>query len=66
MRIIYVSAVTRHPQPPDPRDASRPATVARTLDSRELLCGEPEVRILHEGREYRLRVTRQRKLILTT
>jgi hemin uptake protein HemP len=66
MRIIYILAVSDSPQPPDPRDASRPAAIARTLDSRDLLRGESEVRIQHEGREYRLRVTRQRKLILTT
>lgn len=58
--------MTRNPTPPDPRDNGRPPAAARTLDSRDLLRGEPELRILHEGREYRLRVTRQRKLILTT
>jgi hemin uptake protein HemP len=36
-----------------------------TLDSAALFAGRSEVRLLHRGQEYRLRVTRQGKLILT-
>ena len=43
---------------------SRPAAV-RTLRSRELFGDSREIRILHEGVEYRLRRTRYEKLILT-
>ncbi|MDR3386568.1 MAG: hemin uptake protein HemP [Rudaea sp.] len=38
---------------------------ARQIDSRDLLAGAPEVRIVHNGQEYRLRQTRNGKLILT-
>jgi hemin uptake protein HemP len=42
-----------------------PLMAARTLDSRKLFNGEQEIRIVHEGQEYRLRMTRNSKLILT-
>lgn len=42
-----------------------PLTAPRTLDSRKLFDGEQEIRIVHEGQEYRLRTTRNSKLILT-
>jgi len=35
------------------------------ITSEELLRGGKELVILHEGQEYHLRVTRQKKLILT-
>lgn len=35
------------------------------LDSRELFHGGNEVVIVHKGEEYRLRITRNEKLILT-
>lgn len=37
----------------------------RAFDSDELFQGCKEIRISHEGREYRLRVTRLNKLIMT-
>lgn len=46
----------------------RPATlpaVPRALRSRDLFGSAREIRILHEGVEYRLRRTRYEKLILT-
>jgi hemin uptake protein HemP len=46
------------------REAST-GTTPRRLDSRELFRGGREVRIGHEGVEYRLRRTRHEKLILT-
>jgi hemin uptake protein HemP len=36
-----------------------------TFDTASLFAGRNEVRLLHRGQEYRLRVTRQGKLILT-
>lgn len=47
--------------PPD----SRPISGRRTIASDELFGGETEVLILHNGEQYRLRITRQDKLILT-
>ena len=35
------------------------------LDSANLFNGQDEVRLIHRGQEYRLRITRQGKLILT-
>lgn len=36
-----------------------------TVDSASLFNGRDELRLLHRGQEYRLRVTKQGKLILT-
>lgn len=47
-----------------PRPAGEAPTVAR-LDSTSLFHGEREVVIVHRGQEYRLRITRAEKLILT-
>jgi hemin uptake protein HemP len=41
-----------------------PPTLIR-VDSAELFNGQDEVRLIHRGQEYRLRITRQGKLILT-
>ena len=46
------------------RDGGRAATVG-TICSEDLFRGLTEVRLLHRGEEYRLRITRQGKLILT-
>lgn len=48
-----------------PSAASRPTPAPRALDSATLLSGHSEVEISHEGETYRLRRTRQGKLILT-
>ncbi len=45
--------------------AAPPAGAWRQLDSLALFGGEQEVRIEHFGQEYRLRKTRNGKLILT-
>jgi hemin uptake protein HemP len=37
----------------------------RLIDVARLLDGQNELRLLHRGQEYRLRVTKQGKLILT-
>jgi hemin uptake protein HemP len=41
------------------------APTVRRLDLRDLLKGEREAIILHDGQEYRLRLTSNQKLILT-
>ena len=47
-------------------DSARPAdTAPLRIGSRELLQDRSELIIIHEGREYRLRVTQNGKLILT-
>ena len=45
--------------------STAPALVPRSFDSHALLGGAHEVRITHAGQEYRLRLTRNDKLILT-
>jgi hemin uptake protein HemP len=54
---------------PDQADASASADAAarpvRTVSSETLFAGEGELVIVHRGDPYRLRITRQGKLILT-
>lgn len=47
--------------PPADRESGRPKIVT----SGDLFGGESEVLIMHNGVQYRLRITRQDKLILT-
>lgn len=50
------------------QDVSKPAaqaSVKRRVYSEQLLGNSPELLILHQGEEYRLRRTRAGKLILT-
>lgn len=49
-------AAPRQPQPTQP---------LTKLDTHSLFDGRREVLIVHNGEEYRLRITRQEKLILT-
>ena len=68
MRMIIIRSVTasRAPQDEDPTKAPpAPKGTARRVDSRTLLGGARELVIDHEGREYRLRLTQNGKLILT-
>ena len=52
--------------PQDPPEEGAPAGQAvRTVDSAEILRGSAEIAITHNGRIYRLRHTRNGKLILT-
>jgi hemin uptake protein HemP len=51
--------------PASPRPLRTPAAVPRRIRSRELFGTSREVRIDHDGTEYRLTRTRQGKLILT-
>ena len=43
----------------------REGTTPNRVTSTQLLAGKPELIIVHEGREYRLRITQNGKLILT-
>ena len=54
---------TDPPPPVDPGQAQ--AAGQRTFTSAELFDGADEILVLHNGAHYRLRVTRQDKLILT-
>jgi hemin uptake protein HemP len=51
--------------PAENRSQSAPQGAPAAVESRTLLAGREELIILHEGVSYRLRVTRQNKLILT-
>lgn len=54
-------------QPPAARSTgpSRPAYPIPRISSKELMQHQPELIIEHDGREYRLRITHNGKLILT-
>ena len=53
------------PLPARPATTTASGTDSRSVSSRELLGSEGRLDILHNGEVYRLRVTRQKKLILT-
>lgn len=58
------------PRKPEPSRVDRVAGSGTNrapviLDVQTILAGQTEVRLLHRDAEYRLRVTRQGKLILT-
>ena len=53
------------PAADEPPPADRAIGHPRIVTSRELFDGETEVLIVHNGAQYRLRITRQDKLILT-
>jgi hemin uptake protein HemP len=61
----YYFVSDKRPELPPIRPLGRPAEPPPRVSSRELLgtCGE--LIIEHEGREYRLRITQNGKLILT-
>ena len=70
VRIIRIRnlnpAVTMDDHPPKhAQPARRPTPGPQPLDSARLFDGREEVLILHGGETYRLRRTRQGKLILT-
>lgn len=52
-------------KPAPPTEGNARQTPPITVESATLFKGSEEVRLLHRGQEYRLRVTRQGKLILT-
>jgi hemin uptake protein HemP len=57
--------VPDHPEEPRTVPAQSPsAEPLRTFDSVELFDGQKEVQIRHKGALYRLKITRQGKLIL--
>lgn len=47
------------------KTAQSAMTLPRSIDSAQLFEGQSEVVIIHNGTPYRLRITRQDKLILT-
>lgn len=51
--------------PTESKDETVHGQAIRVVDAQELLSNASELRILHHGQEYRLRLTRQDKLILT-
>ena len=53
------------PSGPDARLNARDEDLVRAVDSEQLFAGRNEIRVRHRGEEYRLRITRQGKLILT-
>jgi hemin uptake protein HemP len=52
-----------HASPPAP--PPQPMSALRRVASGELMAGNREIIILHDGQEYRLRITSTGKLILT-
>ena len=50
---------------PVPLSARSPERGPQKIDVANLFAGKREVVIVHRGEEYRLRITRQEKLILT-
>jgi hemin uptake protein HemP len=74
MRLLRITRVclpdspaTIPPSPPDALPGGRPASALspERTTTRELMGGRGELIIVHEGREYTLRITRNGKLILT-
>ena len=51
------------PQPPAWNQAQAPGPAK--IEGAQLFAGQREIVILHHGEQYRLRITRQDKLILT-
>lgn len=66
MRIINIHVMAQPSLPADPRVQPSPgADQLRVMTSEALFAERREVRILHRGEEYRLRLTKTGKLILT-
>jgi len=61
------------PKDPAPRGTDAPSSIAedqtgtpeKCLTTEELFGGAREIALLHNGRQYRLRITQQGKLLLT-
>jgi hemin uptake protein HemP len=53
------------PPAPEGKGASTPTGGPRRIKVSELLAGEREAILEHDGQDYRLRITANRKLILT-
>ena len=51
--------------PPRCKDPHANAPAPRRVEASALFEGRDEIRLMHRGQEYRLRITRQGKLILT-
>ncbi len=63
MFLLMVDVPDRQPPPRQdfPPEREKPLTV----ETETLFAGRDEIRLLHRGQEYRLRMTKQGKLILT-
>ena len=61
----HVACEPINAQPSNRAPASSPSNGAQRIDSHRLLAGGRELVIDHAGQEYRLRLTRNDKLILT-
>jgi hemin uptake protein HemP len=55
----------KHAELPSPKLLAKPGEPPPRVSSRELLGTRSELIIEHQGREYRLRITQNGKLILT-
>lgn len=62
---LCMTTSPRLPLKPDRQTAPSAARAANRISSAELMRGSAELLIEHDGREYRLRITQQGKLILT-
>ncbi|MCC7096162.1 MAG: hemin uptake protein HemP [Thermomonas sp.] len=62
---MSVAPTFEQPAAPQPRPAPTPSAQMAALDSTQLLRGQCEVLIQHGNEVYRLRHTRNGKLILT-
>ena len=61
-----MSSIPYSPSPErDQSPAPQPRTEVPVVESDRLFDGRTEIRVRHRGEEYRLRITRQGKLILT-
>lgn len=64
--VTYCIMPADRQRPDQPSPAAPPASAPRTISSEALFApGQREVLILHGGEQYRLRQTRNGKLILT-
>ena len=65
-KILPMDATERKGVPdPAARDPAGPRAAPHVIDSSALFRTSPEILIRHNGRDYRLRLTRLGKLILT-
>ena len=62
---VVMPAPTRHADPSMPLPPGCPGTIPLVIDAERMLRGHPEIQLLYRGQVYRLRSTKQGKLILT-
>jgi hemin uptake protein HemP len=64
MQTMQSNRVPAHQAPPVALPAATHAAAAQ-MTTEELFAGAREIALLHNGRQYRLRITQQGKLLLT-